>query len=95
MQTKEKISLMDKILRELEDVINSQTSVLKKIAQIEADNINLGDESLSNSLPDIHGHVDAALTATTELQTKFKEIHDEFVAKNPISEETASPGTSN
>jgi histidinol phosphatase-like PHP family hydrolase len=89
MQTKEKINLMDKIVRELDDVINSQTSVLKKIAQIEADNINLGDESLSDTLPDIHGHVDAALTVSTELQAKFKEIHDEFIAKNPVSEETA------
>ena len=89
MQTKDKISLMDKIVRELEDVINSQTSVLKKIAQIEADNINLGDESLADSLPDIHEHVDAALTASTELQTKFKVIHDDFVAKNPVSDETA------
>ena len=89
MQTKEKISLMDKIIRELEDVINSQTSVLKKIAQIEADNINLGDESLTDGLPDIHEHVDATLTATTDLQTKFKEIYDEFVAKNPVSDETA------
>ncbi|HEX6333938.1 MAG TPA: hypothetical protein VFZ78_06910 [Flavisolibacter sp.] len=88
MQTKEKITLMDKILRELDDVINSQTSVLKKITQIEADNINLGDASLSDSLPDIHEHVDAALTASTELQAKFKEIHDEFVAQNPVSEET-------
>jgi Mg2+ and Co2+ transporter CorA len=89
MQTTEKINLMSKIVRELEDVINSQTSVLKKIAQIEADNINLGDESLSDSLPDIHEHVDAALTASTDLQTKFKEIHDDFVAKNPVSDETA------
>lgn len=89
MQTKEKISLMDKIVRELEDVISSQTSVLKKIAQIEADNINLGDASLTDGLPDIHEHVDAALTASTDLQTKFKEIHDDFVAKNPVSDETA------
>lgn len=89
MQTKEKINLMDKVLRELDDVINSQTSVLKKIAQLEAENINLGDESLSDTLPDIHSHVDAALTASTELQSKFKEVHDDFVAKNPVSEETA------
>jgi uncharacterized FAD-dependent dehydrogenase len=87
MQTREKINLMDKIGRELEDVINSQTSVLKKITQIEAENINLGDDSLTATLPDIHEHVDAALTATTELQAKFKEVHDAFVEKNPISEE--------
>ena len=88
MQTKEKISLMDKIARELEDVINSQISVLKKIAQIEAENMNLGDASLSDGLPDIHEHVDAALTASTDLEAKFKEAHDDFVAKNPVSEET-------
>ena len=87
MQAKEKISLMDKILRELDDVINSQKSVLKKIAQIEADNINLSDPSLSDSLPDIHEHVDAALVATTGLQDKFKEIHDGFVRDNPVQEE--------
>ena len=87
MQTSEKIALMDKIMRELDDVINSQTSVLKKIAQIEAENINLSDASLSDALPDIHEHVDAALTATSELQSKFKEVHDDFVAKNPIQED--------
>ena len=87
MQIKEKIALMDKIVRELEDVINSQISVLKKIAQIEADNINLSDDVLSDGLPDIHEHVDAALVTTTELQTKFKEIHDEFVANNQPEEE--------
>ena len=89
MQTREKITLMDKIVRELDDVINSQTAVLKKIAQIEAENINLGDNELSDKLPDIHEHVDAALTASTELQAKFKEVHDDFVANNPVSDETA------
>jgi len=87
MQVKEKITLMDKILRELDDVINSQKSVLKKIAQIEADNINLGEASLADTLPDIHEHVDAALVASTSLQEKFKEVHDAFVAENPVQEE--------
>jgi len=87
MQIREKITLMDKIVRELEDVINSQTSVLKKITQIEAENINLGDNSLAEGLPDIHEHVDAALTATSDLQAKFKEIHDAFVEKNPVPDE--------
>lgn len=87
MQTKDKIALMDKILRELNDVISSQTAVLKKIAQIEADNINLNDASLSETLPDIHEHVDAALTHTTSLQESFKSVHDEFVSNNPVTEE--------
>ena len=87
MQAKEKIALMDKIIRELDDVISSQTSVLKKITQIEAENINLNDNSLTDTLPDIHEHVDAALVAANELKEKFKEAHDEFVNNNPISEE--------
>ena len=87
MQPKEKIALMDKILRELDDVINSQTSLLKKISQIEAENINLDDSSLSDALPDIHEHVDAALVASNTLKERFKEIHDEFVSKNPIAPE--------
>ena len=41
MDPKQRLALMDKIIRELDDLKNSQTSVLKKIAQIEADNINL------------------------------------------------------
>ena len=87
MQTKEKIALMDKILRELDDVINSQTSVLKKLAQVEADNINLGDDALSSSLPDIHEHVDAAVVASTTLKEQFQTVHDEFVSANPVAEE--------
>ena len=87
MQTSEKINLMSKITRELDDLINSQTSVLKKIAQLEAENINLSDAALSDALPDIHEHVDAALTVATELQTKFKDTYDEFVAKNPVVED--------
>ena len=90
MQIKEIVNMMDKVLRELDDVINSQTAVLKKIAQIEADNINLNDELLADKLPDIHEHVDGALAETTALQAAFKEIHDEFVSKNrPQEEESA------
>ena len=87
MKPKEKILMMDKILRELDDVINSQTSVLKKIAQIEADNINLNDDSLAGILPDVYEHVDAAIVATTELKEKFQEVHDKFAEANPITEE--------
>ncbi len=42
MEKLQKLELMDKILRELDDLKNSQTAVLKKLAQIEVDNITLG-----------------------------------------------------
>jgi hypothetical protein len=37
MEKMEKLAVMNKILRELEDVNNSSTALLKKVAQIEAE----------------------------------------------------------
>ena len=89
MQPKEKIALMDKIIRELEDLQNSQTSVLKKIAQVEADNINLSNESLSEGLPAIHEEVDDAIQKISGLLEKFRDSRNEFEKENPITETVA------
>ncbi len=78
MDSHHKMQILDKMVRELDDIVNSQTSLLKKIAQLEADNINLGDKVLESRLPDIHSHVDDALTDATTLQTEFKAIRDKF-----------------
>ncbi|MEO6328483.1 MAG: hypothetical protein ABIO55_06105 [Ginsengibacter sp.] len=82
----EKMHMMDKMVRELEDVTNSQTSLLKKIAQLEADNINLGNTILEKRLPDIHEKVDEALTEAVKLQTDFTAIRDKFVSDNKLNE---------
>ena len=86
MEKTEKRKIMEKILRELEDVTNSQTSVLKKIAQLEAENINLGNSILEKKLPDIHEKIDEALTETTVLQAEFSEVIDKFVKDNKLDE---------
>lgn len=86
MDTRQHLTLMDKIIRELEDLQNSQTSVLKKIAQVEADNINLNDESLSEDLPAIHEEVDDAIQKISGLLEKFRVSRDEFEKDNPITE---------
>ena len=78
---------MDKVLRELEDLRNSQTSVLKKISQIEADNINLGSDLLNDGLPGIHEEVDDAVQKITALIEPFTEKRNEFERDNPVSEE--------
>ncbi len=78
--------MMDKMIRELEDITNSQTSLLKKISQIEAENINLGNSLLEKRLPDIHEKVDAALTEVTAVQTDFTEVRDKFVKDNKLDE---------
>ncbi len=86
MEKTEKLRLMDKMIREIEDIHNSQTSLLKKIAQIEAENINLGNSVLEKTLPDIHAKVDEGVTEITSLQEKFQEARDKFVKDNNLEE---------
>ena len=82
MEPRQQLALMDKIIRELDDLKNSQTSVLKKLAQIEADNINLGVDLLSDGLPDIHEEVDDALAKASALLEQFTEHRDKYAQDN-------------
>ena len=86
MEKVAKMHMMEKMLRELQDVTNSQTSLLKKIAQLEADNINLGNSHLEKRLPDIHEKVDQALTEASSLLTEFQDLKDKFVKDNKLDE---------
>jgi preprotein translocase subunit SecA len=86
MEKLEKLKLMDKILRELEDTINSETALVKKIAQLEAENINLGDTNLAKKLPEIFEQIDNALATTTELQNEYSVARDKFSSDNKLEE---------
>lgn len=86
MEKIEKMHMMDKMLRELEDITNSQTSLLKKIAQLEADNINLGNTLLDKRLPDIHEKVDLALTEVIAVNKEFAELREKYVTDNKLEE---------
>ncbi len=81
MENRAKMEAMDKMLRELEDLKNSQTSVLKKVAQIEADNMNANVALLDQELPDVHEHADATVNTVTKLIENLQEHRDEFVKK--------------
>jgi len=92
MENRAKMEAMDKMLRELEDLKNSQTSVLKKIAQIEADNMNANVALLNEELPEVHEHADTTVVTVTKLIEKLQTHRDEFVEKynlNAVEEETA------
>jgi len=82
MEPRQQLALMDKIIRELDDLKNSQTSVLKKIAQIEADNINLGVDLLNDALPGIHEEVDDAVEKVSALFDDFREHRNKFENEN-------------
>ncbi|MEJ7739250.1 MAG: hypothetical protein WKF97_17630 [Chitinophagaceae bacterium] len=92
MDKMEKLTAMNKILRELEDVSNSSTALLKKIAQIETENINLGNKILDEKIPDVYEHMDGVLTETAALITEFITFRDTFVVENKLDEVT-EPGT--
>ncbi|RYY24520.1 MAG: hypothetical protein EOO04_13005 [Chitinophagaceae bacterium] len=86
MDKLEKLKLMDKILRELEDTINSETALVKKIAQLEAENINLGDRTLEKKLPEIFEQIDNALASTTDLQNEYIAARNKFSKDNKLEE---------
>ncbi|ANH83281.1 hypothetical protein A8C56_21910 [Niabella ginsenosidivorans] len=91
MDKREKLAVMDKILRELDDLKNSETSVLKKIAQIETENINLGVGLLDKTLPDVHENVDKAIEEIDQIISKFTEHRNKFSKDNKLEESEEAP----
>ena len=92
MEKMQKLQLMDKILRELDDLKSSQTSVLKKVTQIEAENINLGNSLLDQSLPDVHESIDKGIESVAALSEKFQASRDKFSAENRLEEQPETNG---
>lgn len=88
MNNSEKLATMDKIIRELEDISNSSTALLKKVAQVETENINLGNKLLEDKLPDLHEKIDEMVTESTELIATFTEVREKFYTDNNMGEST-------
>lgn len=91
MDKREKLAAMDKILRELDDLKNSETAVLKKIAQIEAENINLGVGLLDQTLPDVHENIDTAVEQTEAIMNKFTDHRNQFSREHKLEEPEDQP----
>ena len=86
MEPRLQINMMDKILRQMEDVKKSQTAVLKKLTQVEVENINLNSTLLSDALPGIHTEIDESIKKMGILLESFKEHKIDFEAKHRPSE---------
>lgn len=89
MQPRQQLILMDKVIRQLDDIKKSQTSVLKKISQVEADNINLGLELLNDSLPALHEEVDNSIQKVSTLIEQFTDFRNDFLKNNPGADSEA------
>jgi hypothetical protein len=85
MDKRQQLDLMDKVQRELDDLKNSQTAVLKKVSQIIAHNITLGVKLLDNKIPDLEEQVNAALTTTSDLSEAFGEYRTKFFSDNNLA----------
>lgn len=84
MDKLKKHDLMAKIVRELEDVRNSQQAVLEKIGKIEVDNMELGDKLIESKIPDIYQRTADNSDSIKEILESFQEKTEEYSEKNNI-----------
>jgi len=87
MEKIEKFKTMEKILREIEDLKNSETAVIKKIGQIETENMNLNIQELEKSIASIYDGAYKNLENIESLHTSFTETVSDFKSKNNITDE--------
>jgi hypothetical protein len=80
----QQLDLIDKVQRELKDLEQSQTAVLKKVSQIAAHNITLSVELLDQKLPDIQESIDANVVAISEISEAFEAYRDKFFNDNKM-----------
>lgn len=84
MDTLKKFELMEKIVRELEDLQHSQQAIIQKIGKIEVDNIELGDKKLDKDLPDMHQRVADNLDTIVSILDYFADKTQNFGNKNNV-----------
>jgi len=84
MDTLKKFELMEKIVRELEDLQHSQQAIVQKIGKIEVDNIELSDKKLEQDLPDMHQRVADNLDTIQSILDYFAEKTTNFGSKNNV-----------
>ncbi|AOM77530.1 hypothetical protein [Pedobacter steynii] len=84
MDTLKKFELMEKIVRELEDLQHSQQAIIQKIGKIEVDNIELGDKRLDKDLPDMHQRVSDNLNTIVGILEYFADKTQNFGNKNNV-----------
>jgi ElaB/YqjD/DUF883 family membrane-anchored ribosome-binding protein len=84
MDTLKKFELMEKIVRELEDLQHSQQAIIQKIGKIEVDNIELSDKRLEKDLPDMHQRVSDNLDTIVSILDYFADKTQNFGNKNNV-----------
>lgn len=88
MDNLEKLRKMDKALRLLEDLKNSQAALIEKAAQLQMDAMSFNYSEMEKNMGDLHARYNESLeTLETELD-RFQLKRDKFQKdKNVIEEE--------
>ncbi len=86
MDKLKKFELMEKIVRQLEDVKKSQQAIIEKIGKIEVDNFDLGDTRLEKNLADIHQRTADNMDSLSDQLDYFASKTDDFGDKNNIEQ---------
>lgn len=86
MNVHEKFGLINKILRELADLKNSQVALIEKVSRLQIDNMELNHKELDDKLGDIHSRISANLDLVTEAEMEFEEYRDKFEKENDLSQ---------
>ena len=76
---------MDKFQRELKDLEQRQTAVLKKTSQIAAHNITLSAPMLDQKLPDLQTKIDGSQVTVTEISEAFDAYREKFFTDNKMA----------
>ncbi len=83
----EKFKTMEKVLREIEDLKNSETAVIKKIGQIETENMNLNIQEIEKALTEVYDGAYKNLENIEGLHAIYSDKVSDFKEKNKITEE--------
>jgi len=86
MDKLKKYELMEKIVRQLEDLQHSQQAIIEKIGRLEVDNFDLSDKNLEKVLSDMHQRTADNHDSIGQLLEKFSNKTDSFGEKNKVDQ---------
>ena len=84
MDKLKKFELMEKIVRQMQDLKNSQQAIIEKVGKLEVDNFDLNDKNLTKVLSDIHQRTADNFDSINELLNGFSDKTENFGEKNNV-----------
>lgn len=84
MDKLKKFELMEKIVRQLEDLKHSQQAIIEKVGKLEVDNFELNDKKLENVLSDMHQRTADNFDSIDSLLNNFSDKTENFGEKNQV-----------